>query len=275
MAPPFMTVSPESVNGAAQERVKAYSLAEGQIDVRASLVDCAPSVGPAITLDALAVLVEQSKCVSKKLNGSEADWRVGYGLRAVSLGAAVATARLLEGTVEGAPRSAQDAQRQLVDRQKLADLKEQTYQEMVVAVDNVTESIAAGVLRSLQERGIEMASSLAEAQRLSIERRRVNAEHLTFDTGPYGDKLLKMQYGREQAFMFTVAGLSSVAVTASIEPNGSHTVFSNNCQVQLSMVDVVQKFICQDFISGELGDRTVASLVRVVEEALLKKAGRH
>lgn len=245
------------------------------ISTRAELLDCAPAVpSHDASVETLELLLEQSRCVNRLLSGQDPDWRVGYLLRGKLLLTAINVVKALETSPAAQSTQVREAQQQLVQREKLARLKQQTYTHVAGAVDDVTESIAEGILWALQARGVQTGDAVQELQALNWSRRNAGVPPRELEKVLHQGQFVVARLLFERDSLFVVAGFGPVTVNGRLDDEVRDTPFSEECRIRLKVAEFVQKFSCQDFLSGEAGDRAADAAVLALESALLKKANR-
>lgn len=276
------TAQPEKqASPAPPERIMVTIPGRGPESIRSALWDCNSTAERLdINLEALADVLERAQCVNKLLvqAPNDPDWRVAYFIRGRMLLTAAALVRALENPGPAAqPLTAQQAQAQLVGRDRLQLLKKQTHQLASSAAQEVTEAIADSVMKTLQTRGLALGDPIPEINALNVSRRQVGI--FTWDLEKTSDdkKFVVTRALFDVMASFVLEGYGLVSTRAefvtSIEGSTSESaLFDETCKIRVRIVDSTWMYPCLSYVSGLNGDAASDAGVLALEKALREKA---
>lgn len=231
------------------------------------------------SVEALASLQEQMRCVENFLTDYKTTqhWKQAYADRyKVMMDSMTVIKALGEPATSGGTSDLANAQRALMDREKLKKLKMENYNYVKRAVNEITTSITYSLFRQLKRSGVQMGNPKQDIEASNRMAKQTGVWGSTIDAESDNGEFVVSRWVTETSPMFKIEGYGSVSINTKIEDKyfDDNGAFSDNCKVYLGVTRERLSFDCAEYLSALKGSDVAKAMNAMISEDMSKKANR-
>lgn len=231
------------------------------------------------SVDALESLQSQMRCVENFLDNNKATehWQKAYAVRAKAMMASMDVINVLgEPTFNNGDADMANAQRMLMDREKLKKLKSENYHFVYRAIQEITISRHHGLFQELKRKGMSMGDPKEQLNASNRVNKQVGVWESSVDEVREGGQFIITRWVTEKTPMFLLEGYGTVSATLKVEDDyfDENGVFSDKCKVYIGIAEGRLSYPCPEYLTGVKGGQIIDAMMAMVKESMAKQANR-
>lgn len=231
------------------------------------------------SVDALEDLQGQMRCIENFLDTHKntEHWQKAYADRAKAMQDSMVVIKALSGPPSGnGDGEMANAQRTLMDREKLKKLKSKNYYFVKRAIEEITISFHHALFRELREGGMQMGNPQEKINESNRMAKQTGVWETSVDEVREGGQFAVTRWVSDKTPVFLVEGYGSASVTIKIEDEyfNDNGAFSEKCKVYLGVTQTRLSYDCPQYLSGNMGREVVDAMKSLIKEDMAKKVSR-
>ena len=210
------------------------------------------------SIEALEGLQGQMHCIENFLGKykNTAHWQKAYADRAKAMEDSMVLIEALSGPPTGnGDGDMANAQRMLMDREKLKKLKSENYNYVKRAIEEITISIHHALFRELREGGMQMGNPQQKIEESNRMAKQTGVWETSVSEVREGGKFVVTSWVANQSPMFIIEGYGASSINIKIEDRyfDGNGAFSEKCKVYLGVTQKRLSYDCPQYLSGTMG----------------------
>ncbi len=230
------------------------------------------------SIEALEALQDQMRCIEDFLdrNKNTKHWQQAYEKRFKAMTTSMLVINALN---EPSSRSSEtdmaNAQRLLMDIEKLKKLKIENYYFAKRAIDEITISLHHALFRELKDGGMQMGNPQEKLNDSNRSARNSGVWESSIDETREGGQFVVTRWVTEKSPMFVIEGYGTTSIIIKIEDRffDDNGAFSAKCKVYLGVTQTRLSYDCVEYLSGKQGRQVIDDMKSLIKEDMTKKAG--
>lgn len=231
------------------------------------------------SIEALEGLQGQMHCIENFLGKykNTAHWQKAYADRAKAMEDSMVLIEALSGPPTGnGDGDMANAQRMLMDREKLKKLKSENYNYVKRAIEEITISIHHALFRELREGGMQMGNPQQKIEESNRMAKQTGVWETSVSEVREGGKFVVTSWVANQSPMFIIEGYGASSINIKIEDRyfDGNGAFSEKCKVYLGVTQKRLSYDCHQYLSGTMGREVLDAMKELIKEDMALKASR-
>lgn len=231
------------------------------------------------SIEALEGLQGQMHCIENFLGKykNTAHWQKAYADRAKAMEDSMVLIEALSGPPTGnGDGDMANAQRMLMDREKLKKLKSENYNYVKRAIEEITISIHHALFRELREGGMQMGNPQQKIEESNRMAKQTGVWETSVSEVREGGKFVVTSWVANQSPMFIIEGYGASSINIKIEDRyfDGNGAFSEKCKVYLGVTQKRLSYDCPQYLSGTMGREVLDAMKELIKEDMALKASR-
>ena len=231
------------------------------------------------SIEALEGLQGQMHCIENFLSKykNTAHWQKAYADRAKAMEDSMVLIEALSGPPTGnGDGDMANAQRMLMDREKLKKLKSENYNYVKRAIEEITISIHHALFRELREGGMQMGNPQQKIEESNRMAKQTGVWETSVSEVREGGKFVVTSWVANQSPMFIIEGYGASSINIKIEDRyfDGNGAFSEKCKVYLGVTQKRLSYDCPQYLSGTMGREVLDAMKELIKEDMALKASR-
>ena len=231
------------------------------------------------SIEALEGLQGQMHCIENFLGKykNTAHWQKAYADRAKAMEDSMVLIEALSGPPTGnGDGDMANAQRMLMDREKLKKLKSENYNYVKRAIEEITISIHHALFRELREGGMQMGNPQQKIEESNRMAKQTGVWGSSVDESREGGQFVVTRWVSDKSPMFVIEGYGTTSVIIKIEDRyfDDNGAFSEKCKVYLGVTQKRLFYDCHQYLSGTMGREVLDGMKELIKEDMALKASR-
>ena len=231
------------------------------------------------SIEALEGLQGQMHCIENFLGKykNTAHWQKAYADRAKAMEDSMVLIEALSGPPTGnGDGDMANAQRMLMDREKLKKLKSENYNYVKRAIEEITISIHHALFRELREGGMQMGNPQQKIEESNRMAKQTGVWETSVSEVREGGKFVVTSWVANQSPMFIIEGYGASSINIKIEDRyfDGNGAFSEKCKVYLGVTQKRLSYDCPQYLSGTMGREVLDGMKELIKEDMALKASR-
>lgn len=231
------------------------------------------------SIEALEGLQGQMHCIENFLGKykNTAHWKKAYADRAKAMEDSMVLIEALSGPPTGnGDGDMANAQRMLMDREKLKKLKSENYNYVKRAIEEITISIHHALFRELREGGMQMGNPQQKIEESNRMAKQTGVWETSVSEVREGGKFVVTSWVANQSPMFIIEGYGASSINIKIEDRyfDGNGAFSEKCKVYLGVTQKRLSYDCPQYLSGTMGREVLDAMKELIKEDMALKASR-
>lgn len=231
------------------------------------------------SIEALAGLQGQMQCIENFLGKykNTTHWQKAYADRAKAMEDSMVVIKALSspltGSVDG---NMANAQRTLMDREKLKKLKTENYFFVKRAIEEITISIHHALFRELREGGMQMGNPQQTIEESNRMAKQTGVWETIVSEVRESGQFVVTSWVANKSPMFIIEGYGATSVIIKIEDKyfDDNGAFSEKCRVHLGVTRKRISYDCPQYLSGTMGREVIDGMKELIKEDMALKASR-
>ena len=231
------------------------------------------------SIEALEGLQGQMRCIENFLGNykNTAHWQKAYADRAKAMEDSMVVINALNNPPTGSSDADMaNAQRALMDREKLKKLKSENYYFVKRAIEEITISIHHALFRELREGGMQMGNPQQKIEESNRMAKQTGVWGSSVDEVREGGQFVITSWVANKTPMFIIEGYGATSVIIKIEDRyfDDNGAFSEKCKVYLGVTQKRLSYDCPQYLSGTMGREVLDAMKELIKEDMALKASR-
>ena len=231
------------------------------------------------SIEALEGLQGQMHCIENFLGKykNTAHWQKAYADRAKAMEDSMVLIEALSGPPTGnGDGDMANAQRMLMDREKLKKLKSENYNYVKRAIEEITISIHHALFRELREGGMQMGNPQQKIEESNRMAKQTGVWETSVSEVREGGQFVVTSWVANQSPMFIIEGYGASSINIKIEDRyfDGNGAFSEKCKVYLGVTQKRLSYDCPQYLSGTMGREVLDAMKELIKEDMALKASR-
>ena len=231
------------------------------------------------SIEALEGLQGQMHCIENFLGKykNTAHWQKAYADRAKAMEDSMVLIEALSGPPTGnGDGDMANAQRMLMDREKLKKLKSENYNYVKRAIEEITISIHHALFRELREGGMQMGNPQQKIEESNRMAKQTGVWETSVSEVREGGQFVVTSWVANQSPMFIIEGHGASSINIKIEDRyfDGNGAFSEKCKVYLGVTQKRLSYDCPQYLSGTMGREVLDAMKELIKEDMALKASR-
>ena len=231
------------------------------------------------SIEALEGLQGQMHCIENFLGKykNTAHWQKAYADRAKAMEDSMVLIEALSGPPTGnGDGDMANAQRMLMDREKLKKPKSENYNYVKRAIEEITISIHHALFRELREGGMQMGNPQQKIEESNRMAKQTGVWETSVSEVREGGKFVVTSWVANQSPMFIIEGYGASSINIKIEDRyfDGNGAFSEKCKVYLGVTQKRLSYDCPQYLSGTMGREVLDAMKELIKEDMALKASR-
>lgn len=231
------------------------------------------------SVDALEGLQGQMRCIENFLdrNKNTEHWQKAYDERAKAMMSSMVVIKAFSESSSGnSEADMANAQRMLMEREKLKKLKTENYYFVKRAIEEITISLYHALFRELKDSGMRMGDPQEKLKDSNRMAKQTGVWESSVDEVREGGQFIVTRWVSDKTPMFLIEGYGNTSVIIKIEDRffDDNGAFSDKCKVYLGVTQTRLSYDCAEYLTAKQGRQVIDSMKSLIRDDMTKQANK-